>query len=49
MYGIAGQKHTPGAVTIGQEKVLTPFAAVEHLVADGCPDGLLEAPFHFLI
>src|SRR5258706_13044946 len=49
VYGIAGQKHAPSAVTIGQEKVLTPFAAVDHLVADGCPNGLLEALPHFLI
>jgi hypothetical protein len=47
--GVPGQKHTPNSVSIGQEKVLTPFAAVDHFVADGCANGLLETPFHFLV
>src|ERR1700747_1065939 len=49
MYGIASQKQAPSAVSIGQEEVLAPFAAIEHLVADRHTNSLLEPPLHLLV
>ena len=49
MNRITREEHTPGPVAISQKKVLTPFAAIEHLVADRCFDSLLEATFHILV
>src|ERR1700741_4995061 len=49
MYGIASQKHAPSAVSIGQQEVLAPFAAIEHLVADRHSNSLLEPPLHLLV
>ena len=49
MHCIAGQKHAPSLVAIGQKKVLTPFAAIKHFVVDRHPNGQLETLFHFLV
>ena len=48
MHRVAGEKDAILAVAIGEQKVLPPRIAGEHLVFDGDADGALECPVHFL-
>src|ERR1700746_440868 len=49
MDGVAGEEDPARAIVVGEQKVLAPLAAIDHLVVHRHADGLLELPPHLPI